>query len=104
VLIFGVGFLVPLILVVLNFAGVLTGKKLLSWWRWLIFSVFLFSAVATPTGDPINMALLAGPLIVLMSLAIVVCLVNDRRRLRRRKDAGEDFSDLDDDEISPLEA
>lgn len=102
VLVFGVGFLVPLLLVLLNFAGVLSGKRLLSWWRWIILSVFLFAAVATPTGDPINLVLLAGPIMLLVALAIVVSLLNDRRRARR---AGSepDYDTLDDDEMSPLE-
>ncbi len=103
IVIFGAGFLVPLILVALNFAGILTGKRLLSWWRWIIFITFLFAAVATPTGDPINLCLLAVPILVLLTLAIVVCLINDRRRRGRRKAAGEvDYDELDDDEISPL--
>lgn len=102
VLLFGVGFLLPLLLVLLNFAGILPGRALLAKWRWIIFGVFLFAAVATPTGDPVNMSLLAAPLMILMALAIAVCLLNDKRRKRRRIAQGLDFEDLDDDEISPL--
>lgn len=102
VLVFGVGFLTPLFIVLLNFAGVLSGQRLLSWWRWIIFAVVIFAAVATPTGDPINLALLAGPILVLVVIAVGIALLNDRRRARRRK--GEpDFSDLLDDEASPLD-
>ena len=101
VLVFCVGFLSPLVLIALNMAGILTGKRLLSWWRWLIFIVFVFAAVATPTGDPINMTLLAAPILMLVTFAIGFCLLNDRRRARRRGQY-EDYSDLDDDEISPL--
>ena len=100
VIVFGVGFLAPLILVLLNFAGVLTGKKLLSWWRWIIFITFIFAAVATPTGDPINMLLLAGPILLLMTIAIGVCVANDKRRARK---GGVAYSEWDDDETSPLE-
>lgn len=99
VLVFGVGFLAPLLLVVMNFAGVLTGKRLLSWWRWILFGTFLFAAVATPTGDPINMILLAAPILLLMTIAVGVCLLNDKRRARKR---GHDYADWDDDEASPL--
>jgi sec-independent protein translocase protein TatC len=102
ILIFGVGFLVPLMLVLLNFAGVLSGRRLLGWWRWIILTVVLFAAVATPTGDPINLMLLAGPIMVLVAIAVGISLLNDRRRARRRKGSPEDFSDLDDDEASPL--
>ena len=102
VLVFGVGFLVPLLLVLLNFAGVLSGKRLMSWWRWIILSVFLFAAVATPTGDPINLLLLAGPIMLLVAIAIAVCLVNDRRRAKRRG-SEPDYESLDDDEASPLD-
>ena len=102
ILVFGVGFLLPLMLVLLNFAGILSGARLISWWRWIIFAVFIFAAVATPTGDPINLLLLAGPLLLLVVIAVGVCVLNDRRRAR--KAAREpDFSELDDDEISPLE-
>lgn len=102
VIVFGVGFIAPLLLVLLNFAGILTGKRLMSWWRWIIFGTFIFAAVATPTGDPINMLLLAGPVLLLMAVAIGVCVGNDRRRARRRR--GEpDYSEWDDDEASPLD-
>lgn len=103
ILIFGAGFLAPLILVALNFAGILSGRKLLSWWRWIIFITCLFAAVATPTGDPINLLLLAIPVLFLLAMAVIVCLLNDRRRDRRRRKSGEiDYAELDDDEISPL--
>ena len=97
VLIFGIGFLLPLVLVLLNFTGILTGKRLLSWWRWIIFC-----AVATPTGDPINMMLLAGPMLILVGIAIIICLLNDRRRARKRG-PDSDYDQWGDDETSPLE-
>lgn len=100
IVVFGVGFLLPLLLVLLNFAGILAGKRLLSWWRWIIFLVFIFAAVATPTGDPINLILLAGPILLLMSLAIAIAILNDRRRAKRNPSWA---MDLDDDEASPLD-
>ena len=104
IMVFGIGFLVPLLLVLLNFAGVLSGRRLLGWWRWIIVIVMVFAAIATPTGDPINLMLLAGPILALVMLAVLISVLNDRRRARRRRASGEpDFSDLADDEISPLD-
>lgn len=102
VLVFGVGFLLPFVIVMLNFAGVLTGKRVLSWWRSMVLGVFVFAAVATPTGDPVNLMLLAGPMTVLMVLAIGIALLNDRRRRRKQKATGTDWESLPDDEASPL--
>ncbi len=101
ILVFGVGFLLPLLIVLLNFAGILTGKALVSWWRIIIVIVFVFAAIATPTGDPWNMALLAAPILILVTIAVGVCLLNDRRRSRRR--ATEGFDQWDDDEASSLD-
>lgn len=101
IMVFGVGFLTPLLIVLLNFAGILSGKRLLSWWRWIIFTVLVFSAVATPTGDPINLMLLAGPIMILVIIAVGISLLNDRRRARKSRNS--DFSDLGDDEISSLD-
>ena len=101
VLVFGVGFLVPLFIVVLNFAGVLSGQRLIKSWRWILLSIVVFAAVATPTGDPINLLLLAGPMALLVSAAVGVALLNDRRR--RRSGALVDYGQWGDDEVSPLE-
>ncbi len=101
ILVFGVGFLAPLLIVLLNFAGILSGKRLVSWWRWIIFTIFIFAAVATPTGDPINLLLLATPILILVIIAVFISLLNDRRRARKLRKT--DFSKLGDDEISPLD-
>jgi len=101
ILVFSIGFLAPLVLIGLNMAGILSGKRLLSWWRWIIFVVFIFAAVATPTGDPINMSLLAAPILLLVTFAICFSMLNDKRRARKRRNEP-DFSTLDDDEMSPL--
>lgn len=103
ILVFGIGFLVPLLLVLLNFAGVLTGRRLISWWRWIVVCVVVFAAIATPTGDPVNMGLLAAPIMLLVAAAMGICVLNDRRRARRRRARGEiDYDDLGDDEASPI--
>ena len=103
ILVFGIGFLVPLILVLLNFAGVLPGRRLLGWWRWILIIILAFAAVATPTGDPINLMLLAAPIAFLVMIAIVVALLNDRRRARRRPVGEPDYAGYADDETSPLD-
>lgn len=100
VLVFGVGFLTPLLIVGLNLFGVLTGQTLLKWWRFIIFGVFLFAAVATPTADPFNLLLLAVPILVLVGASLVFCFINDRRRAKRASES--EFAQWDDDETSPL--
>ncbi|MFF2813031.1 twin-arginine translocase subunit TatC [Streptomyces sp. NPDC058000] len=98
VMVFGFSFELPLLLVLLNFGGVLTGKRVLSWWRFMVLGITIFSAVATPTGDPLTMSLLAAPIVLLYFGAVAICLFNDRRRRRSNPDG-----DLDDDEASELD-
>ena len=90
VLFFGIGFLLPLILVLLNFTGILTGSKIASAWRWIILGSFVFGAVATPNGDPIGMTIVAIPMILLSAIALSIALINDRRRARIAKKSGTD--------------
>lgn len=99
-LVFAIGFLVPLILVLLNFANLLRGRTLLRSWRYVVMATLVFGAVATPTGDPVNLLLLSGPILLLVFAAIGIALLNDRRR--RRKGDLVDFDEWSDDEQSPL--
>lgn len=98
VLVFGCAFEFPLMLVMLNFGGILTGKRLLGWWRAMIMGITVFAAFATPSTDPLSMLALAAPIWVLYFVAVGISLLNDRRRARRNPDAG-----LDDEEASHLD-
>jgi len=82
-LIFALAFELPLLVVLLNLAGVLPHKRFAKWRRMIIFCVFAFAAVATPSPDPISMLLLAVPCVVLVELAEIFAWANDRRRARR---------------------
>lgn len=101
-LVFGLAFVMPVFLVALNLAGVVRGRTLLRAWRPVIMGVFVFAAVATPSGDPYTMTALAVPMLILFYLAVGIALVTDRRRARAGID-GMDYSALDDDEASPLD-
>jgi sec-independent protein translocase protein TatC len=97
VLVFGLSFELPLLLIFLNLTGVLTGKRMLGWWRGMIMGITLFAAIATPSTDPVTMLLLAGPIWVLYFGAVLFSLLNDRRRHRREAlgPADDEASDLD---------
>jgi sec-independent protein translocase protein TatC len=82
-LIFGLAFELPLVLILLNLARVLTHQRFRKWRRMIIFLVFAFAAVATPSPDPISMLLLAVPCVLLVELAEIFIWANDRRRARR---------------------
>ncbi len=84
VLVFGVGFEMPLLLVLLNAADVVRGRTLLGWWRGVVFGITIFAGAAAPSPDVFTMLALAVPLVGLFFLAVGIAVVNDRRRDRRR--------------------
>ncbi|MFB9802183.1 twin-arginine translocase subunit TatC [Streptomonospora salina] len=96
-LVFGLGFVTPLLVALLNLLGVLSHEALARSRRIILFGIFVLAAVATPA-EPLSMLALALPLIALFEAAELFCFVNDRRRRARDGLAG-----LDDDEISPLD-
>jgi sec-independent protein translocase protein TatC len=97
VLVFGIAFLLPVFVVLLNAVGVLSRETLSSTRRWTVLGIFVFAAIATPTGDPVTMLMLAGPMWILFEAAVLVCRLNDRRRARQAGPA------IDDDVASELE-
>lgn len=83
VVVFGLSFELPLVLVMLNAAGVLSARRMAGWWRHMVLGVIAFAAIATPTGDPLSLLALAGPITALYLVACAVSWLNDRRRARR---------------------
>lgn len=84
-LVFGLAFVLPAILVLLNAVGVLSGKSILKGWRPAIFIISLIGALATPVSDPISMFLLMIPLLAFYYLSAAIALANDKRRARKTK-------------------
>ncbi|CAL9524543.1 Sec-independent protein translocase protein TatC [Actinosynnema sp. ALI-1.44] len=100
-LIFGVSFELPLIVVMLNQVGVLSYDKLRRWRRGITFGLFIFAAIATPGTDPVSMVALAVALTLLFELAIQIARIHDKRAARKRKAEG--WDELADDEASPFD-
>ena len=100
ILVFGLGFLLPVFLVGLNVAHILPGRLRLRAWRGAVFMCFLFTAVMTPDPNPWTMVILAVPLVMLYFAAVGVSLLLDRRRAR--SDPSAEWLRVADDEASDL--
>ncbi len=93
---FGLAFQLPIVLALLNIGGVLSGQRMLGWWRFMVMIIAVFAALVTPT-DPVSMIALAAPMTLLYFAAVAFSLFNDRRRGRARG------PELGDDEASELD-
>ena len=84
VMAFGISFLLPEILVVLNFMGIMPVKTMLKHWRWFVVLAFVFAAIANPLPSPWPMTIQAFVLIGLYLIAVLISYINERARKRRR--------------------
>jgi sec-independent protein translocase protein TatC len=89
---------IPLFVVLLNLAGVVSGKAIGRHRPWIIIGTMVFAAVATPSTDPFSMLMLAIPMLVLFVISELIARSVDRVRQRGR-DATAQWGD---DELSPL--
>jgi sec-independent protein translocase protein TatC len=97
-LIFGVAMEIPFFVILLNLAGIVSGKALGRYRPWIVIGTFVFAAVATPSTDPFSMLMLAIPLLILFIIAEIVARLVDRSRGR-----GQNSTDQwSDDEASPI--
>lgn len=101
-MIIGIGlcFEVPLFLVILNMARVITHERFRKWRRLIIFLVFVFAGIASPSPDPLTMLLLGGVVVVLVEAAELIIYLNDKRYARNHPDL---YAGLADDELSPID-
>jgi sec-independent protein translocase protein TatC len=81
--VFGLGFLMPVVIVGANLVGAVSAQQLAKARTYVIFGIFVFGAIATPSSDPFSMLALAIPMTVLYLVAEVICHVNDRRKAAR---------------------
>ena len=81
--VFGIAFLIPLIVLMLNIVGVIKAKQLAKARVYVIFGTFVFGAVATPQTDPFSMLALAVPMSLMFFAAELIAHILDRRKEQR---------------------
>ena len=84
ILVFGVAFLLPELLVALNRLGLVKGRTMLAGWRWAVLAIFTFMAIANPLPDPWSMILMAIPICGLYFGACWISMHHDKAVARRR--------------------
>ena len=94
-LVFGIAFVLPAVLVLLNFIGILSAASILKSWRLAVFISAIIAALATPVSDPMSMLLVMIPMTVLYFLSAGIATLHDRRAAKRAKALGLDFDELD---------
>lgn len=94
-LVFGVAFEIPVFVVLLNLVGILSVARLSRMRAWIIFGIFVFAAIATPSTDPITMLLLAAPMTVLFLMSELIARFTERRRRARLIAQGIDLDEIE---------
>jgi len=97
---FGLAFELPLLIVMLNLAGILSHARFRKWRRVMIFAVFVIAGIANPSPDPITMLILGGACVAMVEVAEFIVWSNDRRRARLHPSP---YAGLADDELSPID-
>jgi sec-independent protein translocase protein TatC len=97
---FGLAFELPLLIIMLNLAGILSHRQFKKWRRVMIFGVFVIAGIANPSPDPITMLILGGACVALVEVAEFIVWSNDRRRARLHPSP---YAGLADDELSPID-
>ncbi len=77
----GVAFEFPIVIFILASLGLVSAKTLAQHWRLAVVIIAVIAALITPTVDPVNMALVMGPLILLYILSIGLAKIAQRGKV-----------------------
>ncbi len=84
ILAFGLSFLLPVLLLLLNRAGIVSRAQLAGARRYAIVAVFIVAAVATPP-DVVSQLMLAIPLLLLFESALAIMWFTERKDARGKE-------------------
>jgi sec-independent protein translocase protein TatC len=80
----GLAFETPLVMYLLASLGIVSAGPLARFRRYWVVVAFILAAIITPTVDPFNQALVAGPLLVLYELGILLARIAGRGRRKSK--------------------
>jgi sec-independent protein translocase protein TatC len=101
---FGIVFELPLIMMLIAWAGIVDYKKMRKWRKYAILVEAVIAMVLTPSQDPVSMMLMLGPLIVLYELGILLAMLASKRKIRRREAAALEAAEKNDQLLSEANA
>lgn len=81
----GISFEFPLVVYALTSIGFINPKILAEQWRLAIILIAVLAAAITPTVDPVNMALVMGPMTLLYFISIGLSRIAYRSRLKQQR-------------------
>lgn len=100
ILAFGLSFLLPVLLLLLNTAGIVSRSQLVGARRYVIVAIFVVAAIATPP-DVISQLMLAVPLMLLFEGSLQIMRITETRRAREAQEA--QAAEKDEPEESPAQ-
>jgi sec-independent protein translocase protein TatC len=80
----GVVFELPLVMFFLGWLGILKGRWVAKQRKWALMLAFVLGAIITPTADPLNQSLVAGPIIVMYEVGHWLVRIAEWQRSRRK--------------------
>ncbi|MFP2959875.1 twin-arginine translocase subunit TatC, partial [Myxococcus sp. 1LA] len=88
ILAFGIIFELPLVMALLGVVGVVKSSWLFKYQRHAFVVCLIAAAIITPTGDVVNLSLMAGPMLLCYELGVLLVWMVERRRARNEAETG----------------
>ena len=71
----GLAFQIPIFQIIIGIVGIISGKQMLEYWKYVILIATIIGAILTPSTDPITQLLLSGAIIFLYLIGASVLLL-----------------------------